>query len=646
MGHFVVVDADQRAKRALSELLLKLGHRVDAGDSLVAVRGALQERPDMVFMGAGPGGADIDRLWAQHVELGRPGRVVWTGPIRELVEPALDAGIGADFLPIPPRAPAVSALIARHLASAPADRWSGADFLDGLAGPASRFAPARVAFLAHRVGAAGWLEVDDGRGVEAVAFLGGRVVGLQSAGGLSSALGHAGAADLTSLLGAAIAGGRSPDDALHSVALAIGERWLATPPDAVVRWTDAPAPRPLTLPLTVPRLLGRALERLRPAALLRTELGARPSDRLHLVIPDDSEEASWGLSPAALRLIRAAGRSGTLGGIIGVGGADRDDVWLALDYLLQLGLLSTESAQDSDVVGISVEAVEEGPGSAAAPTPASGPPRPASAAPRPAPPRSAPPSPPSGAIAELEASLSALTAAKSWEVFDLKVPADVNLEEIDRRFRQRSAPYHPDRHVGASDAQRQLANDCFALIQAARMAFDEEDHRKEVRERMLAASEGRVFVSESDKRSARMLFKRGEAALRAKKYVEASDHLGEAARLDPLDWEIAMNSAQADWRADRVAPKVAAARLLAVKTDRKSSNAEIQFQAGEMLLAAGDEAAAYACFAQAVEKDPDHIGAQRRIRLRRARDEKAAEAAKPASPIASTIKGLFSWGKK
>ena len=66
----------------------------------------------------------------------------------------------------------------------------------------------------------------------------------------------------------------------------------------------------------------------------------------------------------------------------------------------------------------------------------------------------------------------------------------------------------------------------------------------------------------------------------------------------------------------------------------------------EMSKAAGDEKAAYACFTVAIEKDPEHTGAQRRLRLRQSRDERAAEAAKPATPIADTLKGLFSWGKK
>lgn len=649
MGHLVVVDADQRAQRALTDLLLKLGHRVDSGDSLAGVRSALHDRPELLFIGAGPGGADIDRQWALLGELGRPARVVWTGPLRELVEPALDAGIGVDFLPIPPRAPAVVALVARHLASAPTERWSGAEFLTEVSGPASRFPPARVAFLAHRVGAAGWLEIGAPGSVEAVAFLGGRVVGLQSAGRIAGALGQAGPADLNRLIGAAIAAGKSPDDALQEVALALGDLLISAPADAPVRWTEAPPPRPLTLPLTVPRMVGRALELRRPAARLRSELGARPSDRLHLVLPDDSEESSWGLSPAALRLIRAAGRSGTLGGIIGAGGADRDDVWLALDYLMQLGLLSTESAQDNDLVGISVEAIPDSSSGAPISAPPSPPPT-ARAAAAATPPTSAPFSPaptaPDPAAEALAATLAQLEASTPWEIFELKVPAEVNLEEIDRRFRARSAPMHPDRRVGDSAEVRRLAAECFARIQSARMALDSEELRKEVRERMLASSESRVFVSEADKRSARLLFKRGEAALRAKKYAEAADQLAEAAKLDPVDWEIALHGAQAEWRAERVPPRRAAERLLAIQTERKSSNAEIQFQAGEMLLAAGDEKAAYAAFAVAIEKDPEHTGAQRRLRLRQSRDERAAEAAKPATPIADTLKGLFSWGKK
>lgn len=663
MGHVVVVDADSRSGRALADLLLKLGHRVDVAESVSGARAALVARPELIFVGAGPGGDLIDSTWDVLRTLPGRGKVVWTGPLRELVEPALDAAIGDDFLVIPPRLPALNALLARHRGAA-TDRWAGADFLAEIDGPAHRFAPARVAFLAHRVGASGWLVISGPGGEEAVAFGAGRVVGARSAGALAAALGlGVGAGELSALVGAAISAGRSPDEAMIEIALAIGDLWLGCPAEAQVVWRAEAPPRPLGLPLPVPRLVARCLERARPAALLRGELGARRDDHLRLSLPDDAEEGAWGLSPAALRLVRAAGRAPTIGALLEAGGADRDDVWLALDWLLHLGLLQAEAAS-GDASGISVEGVDLGPAPSpgrppvVAPpvrTPVSTPPIRAAAPPSSAAPAAAPPpaprgpapaaGPAAGPAEPLRALLSKLTSATPWDVFELNAPADVNIDELDKRFRAASSAHHPDRHGGSPAEVAQLSTEIFALYQSARAAFDSEDFRKEVRERLLCRAEGRPYVSDADRKAAHLHFKKGEAALRARRLGEAVEELAAGAARDPLDWEIAVQLIIAEWRAEKVLPLVAAERLLAVKTDRKSINADIQYHAGEMLLAAGKEDEAYKRFHACLEKDPEHVGAQRRVRLRQTREEKVVEA-KSASPL-SGIKGLFSgWGKK
>ncbi len=645
MGHVVVVDADSRSGRALADLLLKLGHRVDVAESVSGARAALAARPELIFVGAGPGGDLIDPTWEALCTLPGRGKVVWTGPLRELVEPALDADIGDDFLAIPPRLPALNALLARHRGAA-TDRWSGADFLAEIDGPAHRFPPARVAFLAHRVGASGWLVVAGPGGEEAVAFAAGRVVGARSAGALGAALGlPTGAGELAALVGAAIAGGRSPDEAMVEIALCIGDLWLGCPADARVLWRAEAPPRPLGLPLPVPRLLARCLERARPAAALRGQLGARRGDRLSLSLPDDAEEGAWGLSPAALRLVRAAGRAPTLGALLEAGGADRDDVWLALDWLLHLGLLQAE-APAGDISGISVEGVDVAPeGPPIRPAVAAPPARPAAVPPAPRPAAAAAPARPGGPAEPLQALLTQLTGAAPWDVFELSAPADVNIDELDKRFRAASSAHHPDRHGGSPPEVARLSAEIFALVQAARAAFDSEDFRKEVRERLLCRAEGRPYVSDADRKAARLHFKKGEAALRARRMPEAVEELAAGAARDPLDWEIAVQLIIAEWRAEKVPPLVAAERLLAVKTDRKSVNADIQYHAGEMLLSAGKEDEAYKRFSACLEKDPEHVGAQRRLRLRQAREVKEVEAR--SSSALSGIKGLFSgWGKK
>ena len=86
---------------------------------------------------------------------------------------------------------------------------------------------------------------------------------------------------------------------------------------------------------------------------------------------------------------------------------------------------------------------------------------------------------------------------------------------------------------------------------------------------------------------------------------------------------------------------------VAISSSRKSMKlghrANLMAIVGEIRLRAGDEAGAYEAFAKAVEMNPDHVDARRRIRLR---DMRQAKAEPQKGRGLSSLRGLFSFGKK
>jgi hypothetical protein len=673
MGWMIVIDADVRARRGLEDALRRTGRasQIEAFEDLNAANSALR-RPDidLLFFGVGPGATQIDPAWP--ILGGCSGRIVWTGPLREAVEPALAAGMGLDFLVCPPKLPALSALLARHLGTPALDDRALHD-LDRIAGDPLRFPPAEVAFLVHRQNATGWLEVEAAPQAWQVGFQNGKITACK---GITDLLAELSVeippeSDLMGAVGFAVGRGIAPDRAMEVLSIGIGRRLLAKDCKDV-RFRRVDAIPGMALPLSVPRLLAKAIDADRAGITLRESLRSAGGIRIRVRIPEGGNESTWGLPAVGMRLLREARKVATLDDLIAAAGGDREELWSALAHLLSLGLLAIgeplgEGGLDDLGGDITIESIVIEPihGYTPGPSPIFHPPiKPHSVqAPPPAPspvmeatgvdslsrvpatptrPKNQPATS-DPRLAELQQQFSILQAQQPWELLELEQAADIHIDELDKRFRTLSARFHPDTFAGAPRAVQEAAGECFALVQAARSAFDEEAFRKETRERLLAKAAGRVFVSDSDRKAAKFAFKQGEVAHKQRRYAEASAHFQRASELDPTDWAPAFYTIEAAWRAGQINPKEAAARVLTIRSDRKSENAEILFSAGEMALAGGDEKQAYGHFQAALEKDPNHTGALRRVRLKNRREEKVEEE-KQTTGIMGFFRGLTNRG--
>ena len=615
MARVVVVDPDPRIRGALARLLGDAGHLASELPDVESV-GELATSAALVFAAAGPGGSLIDPTAAQLYLLNPNARIVWTGPLAATIQPAVDAGVGVDVLELPTRLPALRSLLARHLKRYAGDVWNGEVFLRRVEGLDERFPPIRVLFLAHRLNASGTLTYGD---VE-VDLQHGKIADVRGLPTVGMGQG------LMQAIGEAIGQGQPPDAAMRAAGVdaiaALLKLSNASEGDRPVRFTSCPIRAQVVLPTRLPRLLGLALEQTVSPAEVRRELGGRSARLVSLHPPEDSPESTWGLSPVGLRVVRAGRSALNLGDVLAAGGgSERHAVWMAVEFLRQLGILRFDDERPSQgltsgeaailIDDIVIEAVE---------VPAEPEPDPREA--------------------ELKEALERISSLQPWDLFSLEEPTDVHLDVITQRFRDASSEHHPDRFVTAPPAVRELAASCFAAWGNARDLFEEEAFRDEVRARLIARRDGLVFTSETDRKKAKVAHSLGQYHARRECWEEATAAYEEAVQLDPGAWESNFQLLLTRWRAGVLTPAAAAEAMAALTPTTMQGRAELRFQVGEALLAAGEEAAAYSAFQEAVNAVPGHVGAARRLRLRSMRQDKAAAERKAG------LRGIFKWGRK
>ena len=558
--------------------------------------------------------------------------------------------------------------------------WSGTDYLNVVSGPVDRFPPLRVLFLAHRVAATGLITLVNIYGARGIWVQNGVIAGLAGFPDLLSGLGLKGepGEDAIAMVTRGITSGQSPDRVITALSdgVAAAIAGFADLRGADVRFRlDARPPPQLLPPLDpFPRLLSRGLRLLRPPERLRPLFGPR----LNLVaiqsIPDDAPESRWALDPTALRVLREAGRAPTLGELLG-SGAPSGATWLAVDLLLQLGLLelvtaaarpvdktaekpvdragdrsvdrSVDRALDRSIdrsvsrsvappraldrsVDRSVSRNLAAPQDRSVDASVSG--------------RSAPRSARPAAVIALREALAGMISADEATLLGLQRSAELTEAGIDRAFRDQSVRFHPDRHQMGTPEQRDLAARCFGLMSDAYAVLRDPAARADRQARMKAKEEGRIYVSEHEQRAARLAYARAEVLVRQRRWADALPDLDDATRLDPASWRYRLTRAQAGAFSGRAGPSETEEALRAVAADAPpgEARAEVHFVLGELMMRDNREKPAMACFEEALKEHPEHAGAKRRMWLQKRRSDEVPAAA----PAAGLFSGLRNLGKK
>ncbi|MEC7946248.1 MAG: hypothetical protein VX265_01695, partial [Myxococcota bacterium] len=435
---------------------------------------------------------------------------------------------------------------------------------------------------------------------------------------------------LMAALGAAIGAGTDPETAMTAAGVGIARAAIrATGTEgAMVRFVpDEPQGSVMTLPGRLPRLLAAAARKERPAPAIRSMLGGRRKSSIQARFPDDAPESQWGLPPTALRLLRDGARVDTLGELLGAArGGETDEVWAAVDLLLCLGLLElgesiggtgriVEPERDDIEIETIDAAAEESDGGAEQGDEEAN---------------------------SLRAWFEEHRTSDPWVVLGIDDSEQMTSEGVEAAFRAQSANFHPDIYLTASKPAQALARRCFARLGLAKEALADVDVLLEARQRMRAAEEGRPYASAAEQQRARLIAKRADVAARKKQWGEAHKLWMEAKQVDPTEVSYEWFALKTGWQSGDIEGAQAEAAMLELKSMKMGQRADLMATVGEIRLRAGDENGAYAAFEQAIEINPEHVDARRRMRLRDMRQSKS----EPPARSGLSLKGLFSFGKK
>ncbi|HYX91574.1 MAG TPA: DnaJ domain-containing protein [Myxococcaceae bacterium] len=255
------------------------------------------------------------------------------------------------------------------------------------------------------------------------------------------------------------------------------------------------------------------------------------------------------------------------------------------------------------------------PSVARAPDPKPQAPRPAA----PAAPKAAPPAPPSGPIdfaAELRALRDLDARIKSQNYFQLlglDEKADATAVKV--AYFKLAKQHHPDTvPPGAPPELAQLKVEIFATVGAAYRTLSEESSRQ----RYLAELQhGAGEVDVAALLRADDLFQRGCVLVKAKRFAEAVEVISQAIALNPEEGEFYA------WRgvgrffamADPKQGRAEAERDLAMAITKNPNCAQAYYFYGQLAKLLGDKAGAAKHFRKVLEIQPEHVEAQREMRL-------------------------------
>ena len=674
MARVLLIDEIESTRDGITAILRRLGHQVEPKVSPETAGEWLRTNvPDVIFLAGRALAWSPVRALEQVRSIQRPPPVVWLDS-----SPPEFAGKPPEaFLARSPEQPDIQKMLAHLFGEGRTSEWADLSFLRSVSGPLEQYPPIRVLALAHRVKATGRINIVTDEGKKTVDVDAGRVVQASGFHDLLEFLGLTNGpdADLAQVLGRGVKAGMAADAALNIAAQTLGARLAdLLGQDGHVEFDPHAKPhgQPVVLPVTVPRMLteglkvSRSIDRIR-----RLYLGTR-GGRVEIKVPHGVGLEQLGLDPVAYRLLRKAQKIPQIDLLLKSEEGDADSRILALDLLAALGYVRIKAGTPIERVEVPEEEPKPKAESArenlmteevAVTTRVK-----TRALKKPEDPK----------LVELKLVRDRFRSATAVEVLGVEQLDDLAPDALDRKFRDVSQRYHPDRYSNDGKGFRLVADDIFALVNQAYEALKDPTILEEARERIRAKHTGTTFVSRREKQLAKISFAKGEIHFRARRWGEAYDDLSDAVKLDPETWRYRALQVQAGFWAEKLTAREATERIddivkdLAVKADaaenpseqdqHRHAVADLLFQLGEIWIRAGDEPRAYKLFERAKIANPKHAAALRRLWLKQVREDgvtsrpaslvEPARAPKPTSGAAkkdesgalSGIMGIF--GKK
>lgn len=207
----------------------------------------------------------------------------------------------------------------------------------------------------------------------------------------------------------------------------------------------------------------------------------------------------------------------------------------------------------------------------------------------------------------------------AYQILGLDVPGAVTKLVISENYRELSAKYHPDRFVVLGEKAKVRAQSIFSRIAEAHQELQNEDLWPELKLRIDAESKGEKYVTETDAKDAQLLHAQSNHAFRRKSYDDALLYSNQGLEFDPYNWRLKFINIQAKVSLGQMDKNQAAEVLIKLEGPRAHERINVLFIAAEYFIHTGDQEQAFSLFHTIVEKDSEHIGARRYLRLQNMR---------------------------
>jgi CheY-like chemotaxis protein/tetratricopeptide (TPR) repeat protein len=635
LARLLLIDEMPATRETVAEILRRLGHEVDVQPTPDGAKGILESNaPDAIFLaGRATTWSGVRAL--EQIRTANNGQGSAAPPVIWLDgSPPEFAGKGPEaFLTRSPAQADVQKVLADLLGGGGTRDWADLAFLQAISGPLEQFPPIRVLALAHRMKASGRMSVVTDAGRLTVDLDAGRVVHATGFVDILEFLGlHNGPdEDMGQVLGRAVAAGMAADAALNIAAQTLGARLAdLLDQDGHVEFDSQarPSSAPVVLPVTIPRMLTEGLRQSRSVPKIAPTYAALRGGRADVTVPQGVALEQLGLDPVAFRLLRKAQKVPYLDILLKAEEDDATARMLAIDLLVQLGYLRLRpgsgggpaDAEDLDTSEILNSGVRSGDTTEditeeQAQTTTRGKPKDKKAEdPR---------------LQELRSVRDKFRAMAAADILGVEEVADLTTDVLDRKFREASQRYHPDRHSADGRGFRMVAEDIIAIVNQAYETLRDPAIQEEAKERILARKSGAVFVSKRERNQAKVAFAKGEIHFRARRWNESYEELSLAVRLDPESWRYQSLQLQAGFWSEKLTARDVSQAIdvivkdLLSKDDHKNAGivADLLFQVGEIWIRAGDEPRAYAFFDRAKQANPKHPATLRRLWLKQVRED-------------------------
>ncbi len=265
---------------------------------------------------------------------------------------------------------------------------------------------------------------------------------------------------------------------------------------------------------------------------------------------------------------------------------------------------------------------------APAPAPAPAPQKPVAAAPRPPPPKvAAPPSKaptvsaapatpldPAAEIKQLAATFEKMKTQNHFEILGVPLTADGGTVKV--AYFKMARAYHPDTvPPGAPPQLAKLKEDIFGRVGDANRTLSDDKLRAEYVEEVKSGNAGEK-VDIAAILAAEEMFQKGTILVKARKFPEAVKMLDDAIKgSDEAEYFAWRGYAKFFANADKKAGHVEAMKDINVCLKRNDKVAAVWYFQGHMSKLLGDLPSAKKFFNKCIQLHPDHLDAQRELRM-------------------------------